>query len=107
MYLPFYGLKEKPFNTTPDPRFLFLTPGHREALAQLVYGVQENKGFLAVWTTETGKPVYAEEMAFGAFYSVAISPDDKKLALGGGPRGQENQELNKCFIIKMPATDKK
>ena len=53
MYLPFYGLKEKPFNTTPDPRFLFLTPGHREALAQLVYGVQENKGFL-VLTGEVG-----------------------------------------------------
>jgi general secretion pathway protein A len=53
MYLSFYGLKEKPFNTTPDPRFLFLTPGHREALAQLVYGVQENKGFL-VLTGEVG-----------------------------------------------------
>ena len=32
MYLDFYGLREKPFNTTPDPRFLFLTPSHREAL---------------------------------------------------------------------------
>jgi general secretion pathway protein A len=46
MYLSFYALKEKPFNTTPDPRFLYLTPGHREALAQLTYGVQEAKGFL-------------------------------------------------------------
>ena len=36
MYLNFYGLKEKPFNATPDPKFLCLTPGHREALAQLV-----------------------------------------------------------------------
>ncbi len=48
MYLGFYGLTEKPFNTTPDPKFLFLTPGHREALAQLVYGVREEKGFIAV-----------------------------------------------------------
>jgi general secretion pathway protein A len=48
MYASFYGLKEKPFNTTPDPRFLFLTPGHREALAQLTYGVQESKGFLVL-----------------------------------------------------------
>ena len=53
MYLEFYGLKEKPFNATPDPKFLFLTPGHREALAQLVYGVQEHKGFL-VLTGEVG-----------------------------------------------------
>src|SRR5262249_26914015 len=53
MYLTFYGLKEKPFNATPDPKFLFLTPAHREALAQLIYGVQENKGFM-VLTGEVG-----------------------------------------------------
>jgi general secretion pathway protein A len=53
MYLNFYGLKEKPFNTTPDPKFLFLTAGHREALAQLVYGVQEAKGFI-VMSAEIG-----------------------------------------------------
>jgi general secretion pathway protein A len=46
MYLTFYGLHEKPFATTPDPRFLYLTPGHREALAHLVYGVKEKTGFL-------------------------------------------------------------
>lgn len=53
MYLSFYGLKEKPFNATPDPKFLYLGPGHREALAQLVYGVQERKGFMVV-TGEVG-----------------------------------------------------
>jgi general secretion pathway protein A len=53
MYLSFYGLKEKPFAPTPDPRFLYFTPGHREALAHLVYGVQENTGFL-VLTGEVG-----------------------------------------------------
>jgi type II secretory pathway predicted ATPase ExeA len=53
MYLSFYGLKEKPFNATPDPNFLYLTPGHREALAQLLYGVQVRKGFI-VLTGEVG-----------------------------------------------------
>ncbi|MBI3302443.1 MAG: AAA family ATPase [Deltaproteobacteria bacterium] len=53
MYLTFYGLREKPFNTTPDPRFLYLTPGHQEALAQRLDGVQESKGFL-VLTAEVG-----------------------------------------------------
>ena len=53
MYLEFYGLREHPFRATPDPKFLYLTPGHREALAQLVYGVQENKGFV-VLTGEVG-----------------------------------------------------
>ncbi len=41
MYLKFFGLLEKPFNATPDPRFLYMSPGHREALAQLYYGTQE------------------------------------------------------------------
>jgi general secretion pathway protein A len=56
MYLTFYGLAEKPFNATPDPRFLYMTPGHREALAQLQYGVQERKGFIVlVGKVGTGK----------------------------------------------------
>jgi len=53
VYLRFYGLKEKPFNPTPDPRFLHFTPAHREALAQLEYGVKERRGFL-VLTGEVG-----------------------------------------------------
>ena len=53
MYLDFYRLDEKPFNATPDPKFLYLTPAHREALAQLVYGVQESKGFM-ILTGEVG-----------------------------------------------------
>lgn len=53
MYLDFYGLKQKPFNATPDPKFLYLTRGHREALAQLLYGVREGKGFI-VLTGEVG-----------------------------------------------------
>jgi general secretion pathway protein A len=45
MYLSFYGFKEKPFNATPDPRFLYMSPAHRDALAQLVYATRERKGF--------------------------------------------------------------
>ena len=56
MYLTFYGLAEKPFNATPDPRFLYMTPGHREALAQLLYGTQERKGFIVlIGKVGTGK----------------------------------------------------
>jgi general secretion pathway protein A len=53
MYLQFYGLREAPFNPTPDPRFLFQSTRHREALAQLLYGVRERKGF-TVLTGEIG-----------------------------------------------------
>jgi general secretion pathway protein A len=53
MYADYYGFSENPFNITPDPRFLYLTPAHREALAALVYGVKERKGFVAL-TGEVG-----------------------------------------------------
>lgn len=48
MYLRFFGLLEKPFNATPDPRFLYMSPGHREALAQLYYGTEQRKGFIVL-----------------------------------------------------------
>ena len=48
MYLDFYGLREMPFNITPDPRFLFLSGQHRDAFDSLVYGIEERKGFLAL-----------------------------------------------------------
>jgi len=51
--LAFFGLEQQPFNPTPDPRFLYLSPGHREGLAQLLYGVQEHKGFILL-TGEIG-----------------------------------------------------
>src|SRR5437773_9652991 len=51
--LGFFGMQQQPFNPTPDPRFLYLSEGHREGLAQLVYGVQERKGFILL-TGEVG-----------------------------------------------------
>lgn len=53
MYTQFFGLKEKPFEITADPRFLYLSESHKEALAHLIYAVQEKKGF-AVFTGEVG-----------------------------------------------------
>jgi general secretion pathway protein A len=48
MYQSFYGFKEMPFNITPDPRFLYLSPTHLEALQHLKYGVREKKGFIVL-----------------------------------------------------------
>ncbi len=53
MYTAFYGLREKPFSLTPDPRFLFLSASHREALAHVLYGIDQGEGFIAV-TGEVG-----------------------------------------------------
>jgi len=53
MYLSFYGLAEKPFSITPDPRYLYLGGHHAEALAHLLYGVTEAGGFIQL-TGEVG-----------------------------------------------------
>lgn len=53
MYLPFFNLREAPFNLTPDPRFLFLSSQHEEALNHLLYGIHDRKGFIEI-TGEVG-----------------------------------------------------
>ncbi|MGA2331942.1 MAG: AAA family ATPase [Syntrophales bacterium] len=53
MYEKFYGFKEKPFNITPDPRFVYFSETHKEALAHLRYAIREGKGF-SVITGEVG-----------------------------------------------------
>src|SRR5271157_261529 len=53
MYLSFFGLSEKPFAITPDPRYLFLSERHAEALAHLLYGINEAGGFIQL-TGEVG-----------------------------------------------------
>ena len=53
MYLEFFGLNEFPFNITPDPRFLYLSPRHREAMDLLLYGIANRKGFIEL-TGEVG-----------------------------------------------------
>lgn len=53
MYKAFFGLTSNPFNLSPDPAFLYRSPHHEEALANLIYGVQSRKGFI-VLTGEVG-----------------------------------------------------
>jgi general secretion pathway protein A len=48
MYEQFYGLKERPFDLTPNPRFLFMTSGHRDALAAMQYAISGRKGLTMV-----------------------------------------------------------
>src|SRR6201989_1196652 len=53
MYLSFFGINEKPFAITPDPRYLYLSERHAEALAHLLYGINEAGGFVQL-TGEVG-----------------------------------------------------
>ncbi len=53
MYESYYGLREKPFNLTPDPDYFYMSPGHENVLTHLEYAIQESKGFVVV-TGEVG-----------------------------------------------------
>ncbi len=53
MHLEFYGLRKAPFQITPDPDFLFLSPSHKVALGAIIYGIEERQGFV-VMTGEVG-----------------------------------------------------
>jgi WD40 repeat protein len=63
-----------------------------------------NRGYLAVWNVADGKLLYGEELPLGAIYSVAISPDGKRLALACGPNSRQVPEGN-GYLIRMPYGD--
>jgi general secretion pathway protein A len=67
MYKSFYKLQSSPFNTSPDPRFLYMMPHTREALAGLEYGISARKGFIVlVGEVGTGKTTLLRR-ALGSF----------------------------------------
>ena len=53
VYTEFFGLSEKPFSITPDPRYLYMSARHADALAHLIYGISESGGFIQL-TGEVG-----------------------------------------------------
>src|ERR1700731_180552 len=80
MYLTFFGLHEKPFAITPDPRYLYLSERHAEALAHLLYGINEAGGFVQL-TGEvgTGKTTIVRSL-------LAQTPKNAEIALILNPR---------------------
>ena len=80
MYESHFGLQRNPFTMTPDPSFLFHTPAHREALASLLYGVLEEKGFIVVTgDAGTGKTTLLSRMlrmipSSKATFSLLLNP---------------------------------
>jgi general secretion pathway protein A len=80
MYLTFFGLNEKPFAITPDPRYLYLSERHAEALAHLLYGINEAGGFVQL-TGEvgTGKTTIVRSL-------LAQTPRNAEIALILNPR---------------------
>jgi general secretion pathway protein A len=117
MYTAFYGLREKPFQLSPDPRFLFLAESHREALAHLLFGIEQGQGFIAV-TGEvgTGKTTLCrtllQRLDPGAEVAILFNPQlsaqelleaihvELGIEMGSGSRRELMERLNRFLLEK-------
>jgi len=104
MYLEFYGLKEAPFSITPDPRYVFLSERHRDALAHLLYGVGKggSGGFVQL-TGEvgTGKTTLCRLL-------LEQLPENTRIALVLNPRLSPIELLETiCDELKLDVADRK
>jgi len=100
MYLAFFGLAEKPFSITPDPRYLYLSGRHADALAHLVYGITEAGGFVQL-TGEvgTGKTTIIRSL-------LSRTPQNAEIALILNPRLSSAEFLlSLCEELGMGAAD--
>jgi len=100
MYTSFFGLNEKPFSITPDPRYLFMSERHAEALAHLIYGVKESGGFIQL-TGEvgTGKTTLVRSL-------LQQLPDSTDVALVLNPQLSRSEFLSAiCEELGVPLPD--
>ena len=79
MYETFFGLTEKPFSLTPDPRYFYLSESHREGLARLIYGVREKAGLI----TLTGPVGVGKTMILAAFLAEVREHSETVFFSGG------------------------
>ena len=91
MYQKYFGLSELPFSIAPDPRYLYLSDKHREALAHLIYGVGDQGGFvLLTGEVGTGKTTICRCL-------LQQMPDNVDVAFIINPRQSINQLLQSIF----------
>ncbi len=62
----------------------------------------KNQGYLAVWNPQDGKLLYADTQPIGAFFSLALTPDEKGIALAAGSRGRPAPEYNNAYLVRIP-----
>ena len=120
MYTEFYGLREKPFALVPDPRYLFLGASHREALAHLLYGIEEGEGFIeVVGQVGTGKTTlcrtlvdrvgpkvdlaYIFNPSFSETELLAAINRDFNVPTAGRSRAELADELNRALLERKAA----
>jgi general secretion pathway protein A len=79
MYIAHFGLADPPFSLTPDPRFVYMSEGHREALAHLLYGIEQGAGFVQITgDVGTGKTTVCrcllEQVPAGVDVALILNP---------------------------------
>jgi len=107
MFRRFYGLREKPFSKTPDPRFLYLSRGHREALARLQYAVEEREPALLTGEIGSGKTTisralmdsFGNEYRFCFIFNPVLTPFEF-LRVVARSLGKENPACAKDDLLK-------
>jgi general secretion pathway protein A len=117
MYREFFRLQHKPFTLAPDPRFMFMARSHREALAHLLYGIQEGHGFIeVVGQVGTGKTTLCrtllDQVGYDAEVAFIFNPSPSEiellqaihrefgLATGAKTRTELVAELNRFLLQK-------
>ncbi len=80
MYESFFGLRERPFSKTPDPRYLYMSKGHREALSRLLYAVEERDLILLTGEIGCGKTTLSRKLMD------ELDDDDYRIILFVNPR---------------------
>ncbi len=122
MYTDYYGLRERPFALLPDPRFLYLSVSHREALAHLLYGIESGEGFIEViGQVGTGKTTLCRTLlgriAADAEIAYIFNPSSdatallaaiaREFGLDATPRdrGEQLQILNE-FLLEQRSRDR-
>ncbi|HEY4247584.1 MAG TPA: AAA family ATPase [Lacunisphaera sp.] len=99
MYQSYYGFTEMPFHITPDPKFLYLSETHQEALQHLNYGVMEKKGFIVlIGEVGCGKTTLCRK------FMNELDPAHFDTALILNPRVTETQMLKNILVeLGVPA----
>ena len=109
MYSQHFGFEEKPFDVTPNPKFIYASQAHREALASLIYGIKERRGFIVlVGEVGTGKTLLLntaldhleEEVKTAYIYNTKATFDQfMTLALADFGIAQATDTLSQVDII--------
>ena len=100
MYLEFFGLTEKPFTITPNPRFMFLSKNHREVFAHLLYGIRNHSGFIEI----TGEVGAGKTTVLRTLFE-QLEGDDYRLAFIFNPSLSATELLQAiCRDLAIPVT---